>query len=44
MSLQGMSHMNSIAECPLPFSVIAVWFAVEKHIFHGHIARRIGIW
>ncbi len=29
---------------PPPFPVIAVWFAVEKHVFHCHIARRIGIW
>ena len=43
-SLQGISHMSSIATCPLPFSVIAVWFAVEKHIFHCHNARRISIW
>ena len=39
MSLQGISHTNSIAACPLPFSVIAVWFAVEKHIFHCHIGE-----
>ena len=39
-----VSHMSSIAACPLPFSVIAVWFVLEKHIFHCHIARRIGIW
>ena len=25
------------------FKVIAVLFAVEKHMFHCHIARRIGI-
>ena len=24
--------------------MISVWFAVEKHIFHCHIARRIGIY
>ena len=34
-------HMSSIAACPLPFSVIVVWFAVEKHISHCHIAGRI---
>ena len=39
-SLQGISYMSSIAA----FSVITVWFAVEKQIFHCHIARRIGIW
>ena len=32
-----------MAACPRPFSMIAVWFAVKKHIFHCHIARRIGI-
>ena len=32
-----------MAVCPRPFSVIAVWFAVNKHIFHCHVARRIGI-
>ena len=36
--------MSSITACPLPFSVIAVWFEVEKHIFHCHIASRIGIY
>ena len=36
--------MTSIAACPLPVSVITVWFAAEKQIFHCHIARRIGIW
>ena len=27
-------HISSIAACPLPFSVIVVWFAVEKPISH----------
>ena len=35
---------TNLVRLPLPFSVIDVWFAVEKHIFHCHIARRIGIW